>query len=555
MQEFMDYGNLQKQDFSFPGNYRAIVEDTDDPLDAGRVRVRILGLHSPDPDLTPVSHLIWAEPALSLYYAGGQMTASNLNDDVQNKQTDRYYPTKDVEPAKDDIPDSDVQELTPTDGVWKDEILEKCGASGIYTVPRKGSVVWVFFEDGFHGRCHYWASATRSVDWEIQRNKIDEIINEKRDEVQRLRDAATIDAGERRIDQDDHVDTVEPVQRLKVFTKIPDPKLFIHNLDNIRNDEITSFTSAFGTTYIIVNRNGEERTYVFHRGHADYVDERGQVKKLVGLSDNDIGRTEQDSDIDQSKQPNDYQMMVGNNYELHVIGDCNIYAKNNVHIDAEQDLYAVVRRNAGVVVKSGDLDLLCEGGHVNISCPQGNVNVRCQDMQAKVEENLVAEVGQDIDAKVLGNAYMNIDGTFNLHAINDVNIQSDANINLEAAETINVRSNDYEQVTNNSWNLLGTESVIINSNGSIEAAAAAASLKLSSSVAEIGSASTRIAGNTEIGGTVTMGANAPVPTPGEVADVSPITIQDWQNWRDSVENIDKNHQPNEQIVNDEDSAG
>jgi hypothetical protein len=59
-----DIEDIGNSIFTFPGNYRAIVEDNEDPLDIGRVRVRILGMHSLDPKETPVDHLPWAEPCL-----------------------------------------------------------------------------------------------------------------------------------------------------------------------------------------------------------------------------------------------------------------------------------------------------------------------------------------------------------------------------------------------------------------------------------------------------------------------------------------------------------
>jgi hypothetical protein len=44
--------SIDTNKFEFPGNYRAIVEDNEDPLDIGRVRVRIIGIHSIDPAIT-----------------------------------------------------------------------------------------------------------------------------------------------------------------------------------------------------------------------------------------------------------------------------------------------------------------------------------------------------------------------------------------------------------------------------------------------------------------------------------------------------------------------
>jgi hypothetical protein len=45
--------------------YRGVVEDNQDPLKMGRVRVRIFGIHSEDPKVNPVDNLPWAECLVS----------------------------------------------------------------------------------------------------------------------------------------------------------------------------------------------------------------------------------------------------------------------------------------------------------------------------------------------------------------------------------------------------------------------------------------------------------------------------------------------------------
>lgn len=551
MENFIDYDQLQKPTFSFRGNYRAIVEDTADPEQVGRVRVRILGLHSLDPKVTPVDHLPWAEPALSMYYAGGLMTRNNINETIDNPDEDRYLPRRDLKSKLRDIPPEDTTELVPANGKWRDEIMDQCGASGIYTVPRKGSVVWIFFEDESHVRPHYWAAATRKVDWQEQRTKINTVISNKRDEVEDLRNRTL--QGDQQIDQGVHQDNIEPVQRIRVETSIPAPKMYIHTLDGIKNEEITSFTSSFGTTYIIVNRNGEERTYIFHRGHSQYIDERGQVKNLVGLSDNTGSQQRNENDSQASEQENDYQMMVANNYELHIIGDFNVYAQNNIYLDAEQDLYATVKRNAGVVVKDGDLDVLCEQGHVNISCPEGNVNVRCQEMQSKVEKNLVIEAGEDIDVQVLGDVVMNVDGTFNLNAQQDINIKTEANLNIQATNEINMRSAVKKETYDQSYSL-NTNNIDITAALIARLTGGAGSVELNSGIASISGPNANINGsNVTVGGTVSLGAGSAaspaVSTPAEVTQVDP-----WGNWRETPEKVEKDHTPTPQVVTDQDSA-
>jgi hypothetical protein len=66
-----DPADMAVQTSQLTGFWRGVVEDNNDPLKAGRVRVRILGLHTPstvkdDFDGIPVSELPWAEPCLPI---------------------------------------------------------------------------------------------------------------------------------------------------------------------------------------------------------------------------------------------------------------------------------------------------------------------------------------------------------------------------------------------------------------------------------------------------------------------------------------------------------
>jgi len=54
-----------------PLMYRGVVEDVDDPEKGGRVKVRILGIHSDNPKYVETKHLPWAIPATGLTMAGG----------------------------------------------------------------------------------------------------------------------------------------------------------------------------------------------------------------------------------------------------------------------------------------------------------------------------------------------------------------------------------------------------------------------------------------------------------------------------------------------------
>lgn len=55
----------------FPHIYRGVVEDNNDPLKAGRVRARILGVHSDNLNYVPTDTLPWSIPATSIGLDGG----------------------------------------------------------------------------------------------------------------------------------------------------------------------------------------------------------------------------------------------------------------------------------------------------------------------------------------------------------------------------------------------------------------------------------------------------------------------------------------------------
>jgi len=54
-----------------PLNYRGVVEDVDDPEKAGRIRIRVMGIHSDNPKYVETKHLPWAIPATDLTQGGG----------------------------------------------------------------------------------------------------------------------------------------------------------------------------------------------------------------------------------------------------------------------------------------------------------------------------------------------------------------------------------------------------------------------------------------------------------------------------------------------------
>ena len=120
----------------FEGFYKGKVEDIDDPLNRGRVKVRVLGIHSQsklnfelDPeDGIPDDELPWAEQAAPIFGGFG--------------------------PAK----------------------------AGVAQVPEEGSWVWLFFEAGDHQKPVYFASCIGQDDRpleEINLNRLGQSLNDE----------------------------------------------------------------------------------------------------------------------------------------------------------------------------------------------------------------------------------------------------------------------------------------------------------------------------------------------------------------------------------------
>lgn len=97
------------EELKLNGMFRGVVEDNNDPLKQGRVRVRILGIHSPLVTEMKTEKLPWAEQANSLFNSG----ESGL---------------------------------------------------GVSTIPQHGNWVWVFFERGEHTKPVYFAGIKGQTD-------------------------------------------------------------------------------------------------------------------------------------------------------------------------------------------------------------------------------------------------------------------------------------------------------------------------------------------------------------------------------------------------------
>jgi hypothetical protein len=355
--------------FNFPGNYRAIVEDNEDPLDIGRVRVRIIGVHSLDPLETPVSHLPWAEPALSIYYSGGK----NLKSKTAKSST-RYSP----DGSKFDPPKRTTEGFTEE---YQDSVHLNEGSGGNFVVPRKGTTVWIFFDCEYHQRPQYWAAAVKGKDWEEQKNKLEKDIRLKTIEMSSIRDIFSPDTKAYK--------GTSCSSEAKIQTGINKPKIKIKNISDTRNYNINSFTSPGGVTYIMVNEDGREKTYIMHKGYMEYTDENGQRKEIVGFTNG---------------KANDLEKVIANNFELHIGGDFDTYVRKSNFIQVDGDSQIIVKGNAGIHAGK-DIDFIADGS-INFDAKKSINFHASQDIQYHAEGNLLG--------KVKGNYDVGIDGTYSV---------------------------------------------------------------------------------------------------------------------------------------------
>ena len=411
----IDANSFGKEEYGFSGNYRAIVEDNEDPLRIGRVKVRILGIHSLDPVETPVSHLPWAEPCLNMYYSGGK----NL-ENKSGKDDDRYKPNA----GSNFIPPSRMSdELTAS---FVDPIQENSGTGGIYTTPRKGSQVWIFFENNDHTRPQYWSMAPKKEDWDIQKTKLVSEIRIKKENVKFWQDDINP-----LIDTALHVGKETPTKNAKVKTINEKPKIEIFNIDDIENYYITSYTSPGGITHIIVNKDNLEKHYIIHKGTIEYVEHNGQRKIMIG--NNEF------RDKNNSGKANDLEHLVANNYELHIGGDFEIFVKKSKSIQVEGDYQINANKNVGIVSRSGNVNIVVENGDVNVDT-KNNINLT-------VGGNLQAHVKKDILAKVDGKSTLEINGKTSIKCKSDISIESGGSVSIKAKDSINLEAKGINSIS------------------------------------------------------------------------------------------------------------
>jgi hypothetical protein len=409
----VNWENFQGEDFTFPGFYRAIIEDNEDPIDVGRVRVRIFGMHSLDPQETPVEHLPWAEPCLPLYYSGGQ----NLDNQLQGSEG--RYTGGGSEPFQPPDKTSDI----PT-YAFSDETMEEYGTGGILTVPKKGNMVWIFFEGGDHMRPHYFAMATKKPDWERQKQKIVEDIKTKRENAEAWREVF-----ESIVDKNQHTGSV-PAQAalLETNTRVEMPKLEFFNVDEETNYNMTSYTSPGGITHVIVNTDGKERHYICHKSELQYMEHTGQSKRIVG----NLGfATSQNVNTD----PNDFEELIANNYELHIGGDMDVFVRKSKSVQIEGDHQVNVGKNLSLVTREGNVNIIVEKGDANVSVNTGKLNAYAAgDVQVNTESNARINVGQDAFLNVTGNVNAEVSGAISLSSVGSISVNSNSEISFKCTK-------------------------------------------------------------------------------------------------------------------------
>jgi len=418
--------NFEKPSYSLDGIYRGIVENNADPLDAGRVQVRVFGVHDTNGSKTPVIQLPWAKPALGLSWSGGY---NNNNIDHINSTPDvpgdRYDPGSSSTVAGTDFTASKYPTIDPTKFAAEsiDPFGNACGTGGQFVVPKRGNWVFLFFDGGNHMEPYYFAMAPMERDWSTTKSQRTVIIEEKIQAIKKFRT------------EFNPRDVAIPLPDSWASSAVVNPRIDkpVINIPEITqsdsNRDITTTTSAQGTTVVIDNRNGKERIYVIHKNHIDFIDEAGNKKEFNGK--NGSTGTNQEVGIE-----GDYEIYIAGKYKLYPIGDIFIQCDSNVQIDA--------KKNVGIVVREGDVDVIVEKGALNAEIQQ-NVNVNCHgNMNAKVTKNVSLMVDGNLAATVKGSTDVNAVGDVSVNAGKDVNLIAAGKVKMAASEidvTGNVKIN------------------------------------------------------------------------------------------------------------------
>ncbi len=425
----MDAHNFSKSDFSFPGIHRGIVEDNADPLDLGRVKIRIYEIHNLDGNETSIDNIPWATPALGLSWSGGYNV---YNKDHKNETPDvpgnRYDPGSNSKVSGTN--QSASQTSTPNNTKFSpeedDSLLNSYGTGGQFVVPKRGNWVFLFFEGGNHMNPVYFAMAPAGRDWDAQKNWRTKEIKEKTDQIAEFRK----DFKPRKKSEPSDSETWAP--NTIVNALVDQPKLVIPEIQQTdSNRDIFCTTSAQGTTVVIDNRYKKERIYVIHKNFIDFIDENGNKKLYAGKSRNKVDPGSLDPN-----EPSNYEIGIEGTHELFVGGNYNVYAKGDVNIQVDGNAQIDVKKNVGIVSREGDIDLIVETGNFNADI-KGNADINIgknanikvnEDANLLVKKNMKATINGSLDAIVNGNSKIQIDGDL------DTTVKGTAKINSKSID-------------------------------------------------------------------------------------------------------------------------
>lgn len=446
----IDWQDFQRDDTKFHGNYRAYVEDNDDPFEVGRVRVRIVGLHSPNPEETTVDQLPWAEQAVALYYSGGK----NINDPYE-KQDDRYVGE---EGGDSKVPKRDDDDITEE---WKDDYIDGAGTGGHFTVPRKGSVVWVFFENGDHTRPHYWAMIPDKNDWDKQKEKIIKDIDKRIEVRDELRDEFEPD--------DKNYKGSSPItNHMSIITPTEKPKLEFGEIDDsVKQKDLTTTTSSDGTTYITLNEEGKERHYLIHKSYIRNITETGNVLDMIGKIPPEYGIKEDSEE----GEWNDYQHTVANNYELHILGDWSVHVVGNCFFQCDKNIQINAKKDIGLVSRENNINIMTEKGSINLESKDSVTNIFSKkNMQIRSEKDIKLRSDEDLDYYCGGEFRMTIQEDGRIEARGDCDLYVQGNLRSQVDGDASVTINEEADIlvkqecritSERSCHLLGKENVYV----------------------------------------------------------------------------------------------
>lgn len=429
--------NFNRSNFSFPGIYRGVVEDNADPLDVGRLRVRIREIHSIDGNDIPVEQLPWAEPAIGLYWSGGKniLNRDHKADEEPDKPEARYNPNP---PAPNPKPPRYPKEngiikkgASATDPTVIDEYGNACGTGGFFTVPKRGNWVFLFFENGNHMKPIYFAMAPNKKDWDFQKDFRDSEISNKIKQLKEFKEE------------------FEPRKEVKgkgwasdarVNSLVDKPKFNILPVNDVgpnTNRDITCMTSLNGTTIVIDNRLTREQIFIIHKNCMEYTDTEGNKKFYVGKSRGHTQKNTNDPDT-----PSNYEVGVEGNHSLHVFGNYDIYSHGRTNIQCDEHVQIDAKKSVGIVSREGDVDIIVEKGSINADVQSGDINVNVAsnfnaqingNANIKVDKNMKATVGQNADIKV---------GQSTKLTSSSLDVKCTGKVNIEATDGMDITTNN-----------------------------------------------------------------------------------------------------------------